>query len=123
MIARSSGTSAWASGEDGVPLGVSVANEGSSDWIIHVRGELDLATGPLLKLLLEAHSDSSARNDHPRRIVYLLPDLEFIDASGLTALLTAVDGHGRKTIAIREPSRAVRLLLELAGLGSMIEQP
>lgn len=105
------------SGYDPPPLTVAVTEEPST-WVIDVRGELDLFTFPLVK----QHLDSYSGNDgYPRRIVFVLPELTFIDASGLRALLTAVDGHGTETITIREPSSAVRRLLELVDLDSMIE--
>ncbi|HSJ34597.1 MAG TPA: STAS domain-containing protein [Acidimicrobiia bacterium] len=90
--------------------------------MIEVRGELDLATGPMLKQHLESYSDRSGNGSHRRTLVYLLPELEFIDATGLNYLLTAVDGHSCETITIREPSARVRRLLELVGLDSMIEE-
>lgn len=112
---------AGASGYDSPPLDVSVRSEGSSAWVIEVRGELDLCTGPMLKQHLE-HNDPIWNDGHPRRIAYLLTGLEFIDVSGLNALLGAVDGHGPDTITIREPSSLVRRLLELVDLAAMIEE-
>lgn len=104
------------------PLHVGVKSEEPSAWVIEVRGELDLFSGPMLKQHLEVYNDPHGNDGHPRRIVYLLPELGFMDASGLRALLTAVDGHRPETITIREPSSVVRRLLELVGLDSMIEQ-
>jgi hypothetical protein len=75
----------------------------------------------MLKPHLEPYIDPSGNNGHPRRDIYLLPELKFMDASGLRALLTAVDGHGPETITIREPSSFGRRILELVGLDSMIE--
>ncbi|HUG07352.1 MAG TPA: STAS domain-containing protein [Acidimicrobiia bacterium] len=100
-----------------------MSSEDPSALLIEVRGELDLFTGPMLKQHLEPYnSDPSGNNGHPRRIVYRLPELDFMDASGLRALLGAVDGHGPETITVREPSPSVSRLLELVGLVSMIEE-
>lgn len=110
------------SGYDFPPLDVSVRNEDPSAWVIEVRGELDLFTGPILKQHLQPYGDPSGNNGHPPSIVYLLSDLEFMDVTGLNALLGAVDGYGPGTITIREPSRPVRRLLELVGMDSMIEK-
>lgn len=107
-------------GHDPPPLVVTVSEEPST-WVIDVRGELDLFTIPLVKHHLDAYKDKSGKHRHPRRIVFSLSGLEFIDASGLRALLTAVDGHGPETISIREPSSVVCRLLELVDLDSMIE--
>lgn len=109
-------------GYDPLPLDVSVRSEDPSAWVIEVRGELDLYTGPMLKQHLDVCNDPRGNNGHPRRVVYLLAEVGFMDASGLHALLDAVDGYGPETITIREPSSRVCRLLELVGLDSMIEE-
>lgn len=109
-------------GYDFPPFDVSVRTEDPSGWVIEVRGELDLATGPILKQHLQRYGDPSGNNGFPRSIVYLLSDLEFMDVSGLNALLGAVNGHGPDTIIIREPSSPVRRLLEVVGMDSMVEK-
>jgi len=101
---------------------VSVRSEDPSAFVIEVQGELDLFTGPMLQRHLESYNDPSGNNGHPRRVIYLLPELKFMDARGLHYLLTAVDRHGPETITIREPSSCVWRLLELVGLDSMIEE-
>lgn len=108
------------SGSDPPPLVVAVTEEPST-WVIDVRGELDLFTFPFVRQHLDVYKDTTGNEGYPRRIVFSLPELEFIDASGLRALLTAVDGHGLETITIRNPSSQVRRLLELVDLDSMIE--
>lgn len=100
---------------DSQPFAVWVRTDGPSTLAVEVRGELDLATAPVLKQNLEPYSG------RPKRIVYQLSDLAFIDATGLSALLTAVDGHDPTTITVRDPSPMVRRLLELVGLDLMIE--
>lgn len=105
------------------PFAVSVRSNGASTLVVDVRGELDLATVPMLQQHLRPFNGSPNGNGHPRKIIYQLSDLRFMDATGLTALLTAIDGHGPPTITVREPSPPVRRVLELVGLGSMIEDP
>ena len=109
-------------GYDAPLLDVSVRTADPSALVIEVQGELDLCTGPTLKRRLEPYNAPSGNNGHPRKVTYLLPELGFMDASGLRALLTAIDGHGSETITIREPSASVCRLLELVGLASMIEE-
>ena len=121
MTYRTSESTAARSGYDSPPLDVAVRSDGPSTWVIDVRGELDLFTGPMLKEHLEPYNDPSGNNGHPRRVVYHLPDLEFMDARGLHYLLTAVNGDA-ETITVREPSSSVCRLLELVGLDSMIEE-
>src|SRR5688572_14626345 len=94
-------------------LEVSVRSDGPTEWIVEVRGELDLASGALLKGHLEAYNATRHEGVRPERIIYLLSDLTFMDACGLHALLEAVDGNGPETISIREPSPMVRRLLAL----------
>lgn len=103
-------------------LHVSVQSEAGSTLVIEVGGELDLATGPVLHRHLELYNGLPESNGRPQRIAYDLSDLRFMDASGLTALLTAIDGHGRHTITVRKPSPPVRRVLEILELDSMIEE-
>lgn len=123
MTATTTESRAGPSGYDSAFLDVSVRSEEPSAWMIEVRGELDLATGPILKQHLESYSDPNRNGDHPHRIVYQLSNLEFMDVTGLRSLLDAVEGHSSETITIRDPSPRVRRLLELVDMGSMIEQP
>ncbi len=113
---------AGSSGYEPPPLNVSVRSDDPSAFVIEVQGELDLFTGPMLHQHLESYNDPSGSNGHPRRVIYLLPDLTFMDARGLHYLLTAFDGHGSETITIREPSSTVCRLLGLVGLDSMVEE-
>ena len=122
MTVSTSVSKAGTSGYDPPTLHVSVRSEDPSAFVIEVQGELDLFTGPMLQRHLEAYNNPNGNNGHPRRVTYLLPELKFMDASGLRALLTAVDGHGSETITIREPSSSVCRLLQLVGLDSMIEE-
>jgi anti-anti-sigma factor len=122
MTATTSESRAGPSGYDLPPLVVAVSSEEPSTWVIDVRGELDLFTSSIVKQHLDLYKAKSGNDWLPRRLVFSLPELAFIDASGLRALLTAVDGHSAETITIREPSLVVRRLLELVDLGSMIER-
>lgn len=108
-------------GYDFRPFDVSVRTDGAAHLVIEVEGELDLATGPILRQHLKPYQAVPERQDSLHRIVYHLSDLRFMDATGLQALLTAVDGHGPHTITFREPSPQVRRLLELVGLDWMID--
>lgn len=122
MTIRTPESIADLSGYDSPPFDVSVRSDGPSAWVVEVRGELDLFTGPMLKRHLEPYNDPSRNNGHPRKVVYLLPELSFMDARGLHYLLNAVNGYGSATITVREPSSSVCRLLELVGLDSMIEE-
>lgn len=87
--------------------------------VIEVAGELDLATGEILRSAVAERLNSLAGESLPAEVVYRLPNLKFIDAAGLNALL----GVARPTlqdVVIVEPSSAVRRLLGLIGLDGMI---
>lgn len=121
MTNRTFESAAGPPGYDFPPLDVSARSDGASALIVAVSGELDLATAPILRRHLESYNGLPKSNGHPRRIIYHLSELRFMDATGLTALLTAIDGHGRHTITVREPSPLVRRVLDLVGLASIIE--
>lgn len=108
-------------GHESPPFDVSVRSGSASALVVEVRGELDLATGPILHQHLQPYRGLPTSNGRPRRIIYQLSDLRFMDATGLRALLTAIDGHSPQTITVREPSPPVRRVFELVGLKSMIE--
>lgn len=108
-------------GSEFPPFDVSVRSDRASTLVVEVQGELDLATGPILHQHLEPYQGVPERDGAPQGIVYHLSDLRFMDATGLDALLTAIDGPGPHTITVREPSPQVRRVLELVGLDSMIE--
>ena len=103
------------------PFAVSVRNIGSADFVVEVRGELDLFTGPILQQQCESYF-SGGSIGHPRKVVYLLPELSFMDARGLQYLLNAVPGRVGEQITVREPSSSVSRFLEVVGLASMVEQ-
>lgn len=121
MTNRPTGSRAGPFGYDFPSFEVSVRSDGASTLTVEVEGELDLATGPILKKHLEPYNGVPNGNRSPQRVVYHLSDLRFMDATGLEALLTAIEGHGPHTITVREPSSQVRRVLELVGLDSMID--
>ena len=80
---------------------------------VRVSGELDMGTGSRLSEGLAPFTAQYAA------VVYELDGLSFIDVAGLRSLDTAPDPNAPKTI--RDPSKQVRRLLDLAGRGSMID--
>jgi anti-sigma B factor antagonist len=78
--------------------------------ILALRGELDLTSAPLFEqALMEAESSK------PRRVIIDLSGLEFMDSTGLRALLIAREraqenGH---ELALRRGPRQVQRVLEL----------
>jgi anti-sigma B factor antagonist len=78
--------------------------------VLSLRGELDLTSAPLFERELLA-----AESGKPRRVIIDLSGLEFMDSTGLRALLIAREraqenGH---ELALRRGPRQVQRVLEL----------
>jgi anti-sigma B factor antagonist len=88
------------------------AREG--DWIVRVRGEIDVATSPRLKEHLTAVLDQGAKF-----VTLDLSDLGFIDSSGLGVLVGAhkrLLESGGETMTLRGLQEPVRRVFEITGL-------
>lgn len=84
---------------------------------VQVEGELDLASSPQLEHLLER--EISAGND----VMLDLSRVEFIDCSGLRAILWAASEsrcNGRQLKRTSASSAQVRRLIEMAGVGDAL---
>jgi anti-anti-sigma factor len=78
--------------------------------VVTGRGEIDLAAADDLRTAIDAALDV----DRGRTVVVDLRDVTFIDSTGIKELLRpTVDGF---SVALRQPSVAVRRVLELSGL-------
>lgn len=79
--------------------------------VIEVRGELDLATAPILTEALQTAVQ-------PGGVITLdVRGLSFIDSSGLKVLLDAARGlDGRGKLVLRSPVDAVVRVLEISGV-------
>jgi anti-sigma B factor antagonist len=88
------------------------AGRGNGALTFAVRGEIDLASVPRLVAELRRAEAAEAK-----LVVIDLADVEFIDSSGLQALLKArerLSRHGLR-LSLSRPSAQVRQLLELTG--------
>jgi anti-sigma B factor antagonist len=85
--------------------------------VIHVRGEIDLATAERLRDVIEPHMG-------PKQTIVLdLSEVEFMDSSALHLLVQA---RGRLTdnggsLILRNPSSAAHRLLTVAGANDLLE--
>lgn len=79
--------------------------------IIRVRGELDLATAPVL-------IEQLAGNEGP--LVFDLRETSFLDSSGLRALLTVTRADGGSASVIC-PAGAPRRILEMSGVDKLFD--
>ena len=79
---------------------------------IRVRGEIDMATAPQLRELLEQLVSSGSR-----RIVLDCRELEFLDSSGIGVLVAARNrmGDGAELV-IESPPPQVLKVLEITGV-------
>ncbi|HUP17007.1 MAG TPA: STAS domain-containing protein [Acidimicrobiia bacterium] len=80
---------------------------------VRMSGELDMGTESSLRERLTPYTGQYAA------VVYELDSLSFIDVAGLRSLDTAPVINA--PITVRNPSRQVRRLLDLAGRESMID--
>lgn len=58
--------------------------------VLHLAGELDLATGPRFRMAIDDLRDGTVAT-----LVLDLARLTFIDSSGLHEIVVALDGSGR----------------------------
>lgn len=99
------------SDQKGGPLSVDVDTSGA--FVVH--GDIDIAGGPTLENALRSAGDMP--------IVLDLRDVEFVDSSGLRALLTATRQarqHGA-CVRLRNVGAAVRRMLDITGTSGQFE--
>lgn len=89
----------------------------SAEWTIAVSGELDLASGSALKDAYDLAEASDAE-----RIVVDLSDLDFMDSSGLRAVLS-LDMRSRQTgtdLALHKASGSVHRVFVLTKIADRL---
>lgn len=91
---------------------------GESSEAVVVRGELDVATVPLLEAVLDA-----VISLRPRRLEVDLAGVTFLDAQALGTLNSARRRQTARhaTLVLRQPSAIVRRVLALAGLDRLFD--
>ena len=87
--------------------------------VITLVGELDAAMAPLLEQAVELVIDDAGVT----RLVLDLAGLTFLDSAGLRIFVTAREVLGRRDgeLALRRPTDNARRLLDITGLGEVIE--
>jgi anti-sigma B factor antagonist len=98
--------------DDGLILRVEENGHGS---VLHIKGEIDLATAPQLRARLQTLGGT---------VVVDLSDVAFLDSTGIGVLVAArkrlsAAGGG---LTLRYPSDVVARTLEIVGLHDWIEQ-
>jgi anti-anti-sigma factor len=102
-----------------VDFGVSVS-AGSDEVVLHLRGEADLATAPLLQ---EALASPLASNLSYQRLVLDFEELSFIDSHCIGIIddaRTDLSQVGRD-LTVRSPAPIARRVLGICGMSGMIE--
>lgn len=92
--------------------------QSAPQWVVGLRGELDLRTAADLRELL---LDLTSTGHH--HILLDLSDLAFIDSAGLGVLiggLRRARDHGGD-LELAAPSPAVRLVLDVGGLSGVFQ--
>jgi anti-sigma B factor antagonist len=95
---------------DGFDVAVTSADDGH---LLRLTGELDMATAHKLRDQLTSLADDGARH-----VTVDLSDLEFIDSTGLSVLVTGLKRLREQggDLALRSPRPSTRKILEITGL-------
>ena len=83
------------------------------EFVVSVGGEVDISTIAPLRLALD---EILARQ--PRKLIFELREVRFMDSSGIALLITAAQRVER--VELHQPSAMVRRVVELAGLASIL---
>jgi len=94
-------------------LRVQTTRETPDVTVVSVAGELDVSTARALETAVE-----EACNAQPNELLFDLSELRFMDSAGIAVLLGAT--RRVPTVRLREPSPAVRRVLEMTGLTTVL---
>ena len=85
--------------------------------VLHLHGELDMATTPVLDQVLTSVLSNGATD-----LVVDLSCLTFMDSTGISMLLSAVQRSNQagKAFRVRSPNRPVRKALRLTGVDRIL---
>jgi anti-sigma B factor antagonist len=81
--------------------------------IVTVSGDLDMSNADALEATV-----ASVAAKRPERLIFDLSDLRFMDSAGIAVLLGAAAKVN--VVQLRDPSPAVRRVVELTGLGDVL---
>jgi len=82
--------------------------------IVTVSGDLDMSNADTLEAAV-----ASIAAERPERLIFDLSDLRFMDSAGIAVLLGAAAQVN--VVQLRDPSPAVRRVVELTGLGDVLQ--
>ena len=86
--------------------------------VVRLQGELDMATAPQLRRVLDAALDA-----RPAELAVDLQDLTFADSTGIRVLLEASRRaqDAGCSLVLRSPRRSVRKALRLTGMDQLVD--
>jgi anti-sigma B factor antagonist len=91
----------------------------ATEPVIVARGEIDVATSPILRSEL-----TSALALRPRELTLDLRDVSFVDSSGLGVMVGALKRlreAGGERFAIVQPQDSVRKVFDITGLSALFD--
>jgi anti-sigma B factor antagonist len=101
-------------GQDGAArANIVTRSDETGSPVVAVSGDLDISNADALEAAL-----ASLTTTRPRRIVFDLSELRFIDSAGIAVLLGAASRAD--DVRLRRPSPAVRRVVELTGLAEVL---
>ena len=103
-----------------LPLTCSAGRPRPDVCVVHLAGELDLATAPLLADYLREHTA-----DGPAELVLDLTAVTLLAATGVALIVTALHNHdgiqGRLHLTGVSGNRPVERVLDLTGVGHLVD--
>jgi anti-sigma B factor antagonist len=99
--------------ESSLEISIDTSVDPTGAAIVSVSGELDISTAQALEAALVPITA-----EHPRRLVFDLSGLRFMDSAGIAVLI----GAAAKVAAVqlRNPSPIVRRVVEVTGLSDVL---
>jgi anti-anti-sigma factor len=99
-------------GDRSADVAINTRSDAEGVPVVIVSGELDVSNVDLLKA-----SVASVTASRPERIIFDLRELRYIDSAGIAVLLAAAS---ESAVRLRDPSPAVRRVVELTGLTDVL---
>jgi anti-anti-sigma factor len=94
-------------------FGIERSSDVSGAPLIALQGELDIASAESLRRAVE-----EVVAEGPKRLVFDLSDLTFMDSSGIAVMVFAANNIAQ--IELRHPSSIVRRVVEATGLSDIL---
>lgn len=91
---------------------------GGHETVVSVRGDVDPLSAPTLRAVMSAQIAPA----HPRPLVLDLAGLTFMDASGLSVIVGAVNrlAEQSNTLVVRSTPRCTRRIMDITGVADLV---